>query len=137
MKIKSVSQYRQGWTFNEDVKLAEVAINVIRKGGSKTEACKAAARQLDRTVEGTKTRWRALNESASYYRRYSITDNGVRVQGLTVKHDTAREFVTGKSIATLNRLPFGFNDSSSEVTVTVGGCSISGSPSDLRKILGI
>lgn len=143
-KKKNVTpQYRQGWLTHEDLTLAKVAVNVIRKGGSKAEACRAAARELGRSVEGTKTRWRALNELAGYYRHYSITDNGVRVQGLTVKQEKVADRIVGFYSAggKVTGMTKGFDLTpvlhESSVTITVGRSTISGSPADLRKILGI
>jgi len=141
MKKNFAPQYRKGWLLSDDLKLAKVATNVIRKGGSKSEAYKVASRELGRTIDAAKTRWRALNGNAAHYRQNSITDNGVRVQGLTVKQthvDRAAKLMgLGGYPMDPEAVLLGAYAQESPVTITVGGYPISGSPTDLRKILGI
>lgn len=141
--MHNAPQYRKGWTVTEDMALAKIVLKVVQKNGSNLEGCRAAARELGRSLEGTKTRWRALNEPASYYRRCSITDNGVRVSGQSIRQEPVASpmmspnFFDTVLTPTASTFDARQGNTDRQITITVGGRTLSGTPGDLRQILGI
>jgi len=133
MALKSnLTNYRTGWTKDDDQQLGQIIVNVTAQGGSLRDAYKQAAREMSRSFEGVRTRAQFLRESNSTTARPWV-DHGIRLvgtpnDGFTLKTLRVRARKTrDANVAPVPKWPI----DGTITTLTINDVKLTGRPDDL------